>query len=283
METAILLMQCPDQKGIVAKISEFVFRYDANIIRSDQHTTDPENGLFFMRLEFCFDPGLVSASHLEAEFAILARGLSAQWRIHYASRRLRMGILTSKQDHCLVDLLYRWRSGELAVDIPFVISNHPDAGAETGRCGIPFHCLAVDQGSKAPQESHMLSIVKGSADFLVLARYMQILSDGFIESFGRDIINIHHSFLPSFKGANPYRQAYERGVKIIGATAHYVTGDLDEGPIIDQIVERVSHRDSVETLVRKGKNLEKTALANAVRAQVEHRIIRFKNKTIVFE
>ena len=283
METAVLLIQCPDQKGIVAKISDFVFRYDANIIRSDQHSTDPENGLFFMRLEFCFDPALVSAKHLEEEFAILARGLSAQWRIHYAGRRLRMGILVSKQDHCLCDLLYRWRSGELPVEIPFVISNHKDVETEAARYNIPFHYVPVSAETKSSQEALMLSLVKPATDFLVLARYMQILSEGFIGAYGKDLINIHHSFLPSFKGANPYRQAYERGVKIIGATAHFVTGDLDEGPIIDQIVERVSHRDSVEELVRKGRNLEKSALANAVRAQIEHRIILYRNKTIVFE
>ena len=282
METAILLVQCVDQKGIVAKLSDFVFRYEGNILQSDQYTTDPSNGLFFMRLEFCFDPLFVTHSHLEEEFGILAKGLRAQWKIHYRSTRMRMGILLSKQDHCLVDLLYRWRSGELPIDIPLVISNHPGISELLEQHHIPFYHIPVTE-QKQEQENHILSLVSKQTDFLVLARYMQILSEEFLHSYTNDIINIHHSFLPSFKGADPYRQAYERGVKVIGATAHYVTGDLDEGPIIEQIVERVSHRDTVEALKRKGRNLEKLALANAIRAHIEHRVIRDRNKTVVFE
>jgi formyltetrahydrofolate deformylase len=284
METAILLIQCADQKGIVAKISDFAFRNDANIIASDQHSTDPSNGRFFMRLEFCFDPLSFAPQQLEAQFAILAHTLQdATWRIHYVSKLDKMGILVSKQDHCLCDILYRWKSGELRAEIPIVISNHENVAEETKRYGIPFIHLSLLNDNKTGQEKQILSAVKGKTDFLVLARYMQILSDAFVSAYSNDIINIHHSFLPSFKGANPYRQAFDRGVKIIGATAHYVTGDLDEGPIIEQAVDRVSHRDNIDTLKRKGRNLETIALANAIRAQLEHRIIRYENKTIVFE
>ncbi|MFP4416536.1 MAG: formyltetrahydrofolate deformylase [Chitinivibrionales bacterium] len=281
LETAILLVQCSDQKGIVAKISDFVYRYNGNIHQSDQYSTDPENGRFFMRLEFCFDPKQVPAAHLEKEFEILAGGLKADWTMKYASTRMKMGIMVSRFDHCLVELLYLWRSGELRVDIPVVISNHPDVEDIVKSYGVTFQYLPVRSDSKRRDEQKQLELLQDT-DFLVLARYMQILSGDFIAGYGKDIINIHHSFLPSFKGANPYRQAYDRGVKVIGATAHYVTEDLDEGPIIDQVVERVSHRDTVQDLKRKGKHLEQIALANAIRAHVEHRVIRFRNKTIVF-
>ncbi|MFW5775055.1 MAG: formyltetrahydrofolate deformylase [Chitinivibrionales bacterium] len=280
-ETAILLVQCPDQKGIVAKISDFVYRYNGNILQSDQYSTDPQNGRFFMRLEFCFDPQQVPPAHLEKEFEILAGGLNADWAIKYASARLKMGIMVSRFDHCLVDLLYLWRSGELKVDIPVVISNHPDVEEIVTSYGVAFNYVPVEKDRKRQNEQQQLDML-GETDFLVLARYMQILSGYFIAGYGKDIINIHHSFLPSFKGANPYRQAYDRGVKVIGATAHYVTEDLDEGPIIEQVVENVSHRDTVQDLKRKGKHLEKIALANAIRAHIEHRVIRFRNKTIVF-
>lgn len=282
METAVFLIQCTDQRGIVARVSDFVFRYNGNIIQSDQHTTDPENGQFFMRLEFCFDPDFVSHKHLEDEFGILARTLNAQWQIHYVRQRLRMGILVSKQDHCLLDILYQWKSNELSVDIPFVISNHEAVRDSVEHYGIPFLYYPLNEVSKGQQENAILSSVADKTDFLVLARYMQILSESFIISYNKPIINIHHSFLPSFKGANPYRQAYERGVKLIGATSHYVTADLDEGPIIEQMVDRVSHRDNVEILMRKGKKLEQIALANALRAHTEFRILRYSNKTIVF-
>ncbi len=281
METAILLVQCADQKGVVAKISDFVFRYNGNILQSDQYSTDPENGRFFMRLEFCFNPEQVPPSHLEKEFEILAKNLSAVWTINYASTRMRMGIMVSKFDHCLVDLLYLWRSGELNVEIPVIISNHTDVKEIVEAHGIEFEYLPLKKESKEQDEQKQLQCLS-KTDFVVLARYMQILSGEFISRYGKDIINIHHSFLPSFKGANPYRQAYDRGVKVIGATAHYVTEDLDEGPIIEQVVERVSHRDTVQDLKRKGKHLEKVALANAIRAHIEYRVIRFQNKTIVF-
>jgi len=282
MEIAIVLMQCSDQKGIVAKVSDLVFRYGGNIIQSDQYTTDPENGRFFLRLAFYFDQQVVSKQHLENEFGILARGLHAEWRIHYYSTKLRMGILVSKYDHCLFDILYLRHSGELSVEIPFIISNHDTLREVAERYDVPFYHFPVTRDTKSEQEQRILSVAKDT-DFLVLARYMQIISDDFLKAYGKDIINIHHSFLPSFKGANPYRQAYERGVKVIGATAHYVTSDLDEGPIIEQVVEHVSHRDTIDALKSKGRNLEKRALANAIMAHLEHRIIRFENKTIVFQ
>jgi len=283
METAVVLIQCPDSKGIVAKVSDFVFQHDCNIISSDQHTTDPEGGRFFMRLEFSFDEGSLSKDEFEGSFGALTESLGASWEVHYRSRRLRMGILCSKQDHCLMDLLYRHHSGELPVDVPLVISNHENARELVEHYGIPFHHIQMTKATKLERETEIVRLVRDSTDFLALARYMQILSDGFLGAYDKDIINIHHSFLPSFKGANPYRQAYDRGVKVIGATAHFVTANLDEGPIIEQVVERVSHKDRVPDLMRKGKNLEKAALANAIHAYVEHRIIRFENKTIVFE
>lgn len=283
MDRAVLLIQCPDQKGIVAKVSNYVFRSDGNIVNSDQYSTDPEGGRFFMRVEFSFDERARSRESLEADFAPLADELGATWEMHYASRVMRMGILVSKYDHCLFELLYRHRSGDLPVHIPFVISNHPDAKELVERYDIPFHHVPVEKHRKEDAERQILDLVIPGTDFVVLARYMQILTPVFIDGYPRDVINIHHSFLPSFKGANPYQQAYDRGVKLIGATAHYVTLELDEGPIIAQAVERVSHRDNVDDLKRKGKNLEKTALVSAIHAHIEHRVIRYQNKTIVFE
>ncbi|MDX9972696.1 MAG: formyltetrahydrofolate deformylase [FCB group bacterium] len=283
MDRAVLLIQCPDHKGIVAKISNFVFGVDGNIIHSDQYSTDPEGGRFFMRVEFDFDERRLSKETLESAFAPIAKDLEATWEIHYASRPLRMGILVSRYDHCLFEVLYRLRSGDLHVEIPFVMSNHADLADLVEGYGIPFHCVPVQPGGKTEAEHEMLRLIGDRTDFLVLARYMQILTESFMNGYTKDIINIHHSFLPSFKGANPYRQAYERGVKLIGATAHYVTLDLDEGPIIEQLVTHVSHRDNPDDLKRKGKNLEKIALVNAIQAHIEHRVIRYKNKTVVFE
>lgn len=283
MEHAILLLQCPDQKGIVARVSEFIFRHDGNIINSDQYTTDPEGGRFFIRIEFYFDLLKTSRKSLQENLSAISDALSGVAELHFDDRPLRMGVLVSKQDHCLYDLLYLRRSGELSVEIPLVISNHEDCRALVESHGIPFHYLAVTKDTKASQEKRMVQLLEKTTDFLVLARYMQILSENFITAYGKDVINIHHSFLPGFKGANPYRQAYDRGVKLIGATAHYVTPQLDEGPIIEQVVDRVYYKDTVEELKRKGKNLEKLALANAIQAHVERRIIRMNPKTIVFQ
>lgn len=283
MTQTVLLIQCPDKKGIVARVSDFVFRHDANIINSDQHSTDPEGGRFFMRLEFELNESLAPRAQFEGDWAAIADELDASWSIHYGSERMRMGILVSKLDHCLFDLLHRQRSGELPVEIPLVIGNHADCRDLVERYGIPFHHVPNTPATQADAEHRMLDLVRGTADFLVLARYMRVLSESFLSGYGRDIINIHHSFLPSFKGADPYRQAHERGVKIIGATAHFVTRDLDEGPIIEQMVERVYYKDTLDDLRRKGRNIEKLALANAIQAYVEHRIILDANRTVVFQ
>ncbi|NUM52616.1 MAG: formyltetrahydrofolate deformylase [Candidatus Hydrogenedentes bacterium] len=283
MTQTVLLIQCPDKKGIVARVSDFVFRHDANIINSDQHSTDPEGGRFFMRLEFGLNEDKVPRAQFEQDWAAVAKELGAAWSLHYGTERMRMGILVSKQDHCLFDLLHRQRSGELRVDIPLVISNHADCRELVERYGIPFHHVPVTPETQRIAERQMLPLLRGATDFCVLARYMRVLSDDFLTVYGRDIINIHHSFLPSFKGADPYRQAHDRGVKIIGATAHFVTRELDEGPIIEQMVDRVYYKDTIDDLRRKGRNLEKLALANAIQAYVEHRIILDANRTIVFQ
>ncbi len=282
MDRAVLLLQCPDRKGIVARVSNYVLGCDGNIISSDQHSTDPEGGQFFMRVEFSFDEGRVPREHISSGFAPLASALNADYAFHFASRRMKMGILVSKYDHCLFEILYRHRNGELQVEIPRVVSNHPDLRELVESYGIPFAHVPVSSQNRRDAERKILDVFGEDTDFLVLARYMQILTPEFFDDYPKDIINIHHSFLPSFKGANPYRQAYDRGVKIIGATAHYVTPELDEGPIIEQIVDRVSHRDDPEDLKRKGRNLEKMALVNAIHAHIEHRVIRYKNKTVVF-
>lgn len=282
MDTAIALIRCLDRPGIVTGITGLLFEYGCNVTQADQYSHESEDGLFFMRIEFRYDGGGEALERISKGLQQWASVKDAELLIHDGNRKPRMGILVSKHDHCLVDLLYRWRSGEFLVDIPFVVSNHPDLRDEVVPFGIPFHHIPVEKGAKDEAERQLLEIARGSSDFLVLARYMQILTSGFLNSYGRDVINIHHSFLPSFKGADPYRQAYERGVKVIGATAHYVTSDLDEGPIIEQDVLPVSHRDGILDLRRKGKNLEKVALANAVAAHIEHRIIRFANRTIVF-
>ncbi|KMQ50468.1 Formyltetrahydrofolate deformylase [Chitinispirillum alkaliphilum] len=282
MEAAVLLVQCPDKKGIVAKISEFLFENGANIIQSDQHTTDPQGGVFFMRVEFCFEGQAIDCEDFQEKCGKLCTQIEAQCQIFYSDHVQNMGIFVSKQDHCLYELLYRWKSGDLRVNIPFVISNHAQVGDLVNHFGIDFYHIPINRENKHTQEKKILEIVSGKTDLLVLARYMQILSADFLSSYDGDVINIHHSFLPSFKGANPYRQAYERGVKLIGATAHFVTEELDEGPIIEQLVERVSHRDNEEAMRIKGKSLEKHALFNAVADYLEHRIIRYRNRTVVF-
>lgn len=282
METAILLIQCQDQQGIVARVSECIFRHGGNITDSDQYTTDPFGGWFMMRLEFAYDPERVDVAALRNDLDELAHTLDARFSFHHGRTTLRMGILVSKFDHCLEDLLYRRRSGELEVEIPWVISNHPDLEERVRAYGIPFHHVPFTKETQESAEQAILDVAGGSTDFLVLARFMRILSTDFLNTYGKDVINIHHSFLPSFKGADPYRQAYDRGVKVIGATAHFATADLDEGPIIEQVVQRVSHKDNLKELKRKGRSLEKQALANAVLAYIQRRIIRLENKTVVF-
>jgi formyltetrahydrofolate deformylase len=281
MQRAILLWQCPDRPGIIARLSTLLFEHSGNILSSDQYTTDAANGRFFIRIEFVFNEDRFTRERLESALAKAAGELKAGWGLHYEGTVLRMAIAVSRLDHCLVDLLYRVRSGELRVDVPLVVSNHGTARDIVEGYGIPFHQLPVTKDTRATQEAALLDLVRDSCDFLVLARYMQILSSEFLSAFGRDVINIHHSFLPSFKGADPYRQAYDRGVKIIGATAHFATTDLDEGPIIEQVVGAVSHKDTVDDLKQIGRDIEKSALANAIRMYIAHRVIRYRNKTII--
>ena len=276
----ILLFQCKDQKGIVAGITEFIFRKGGNIITAEQHSTDPANGHFFFRVEFCLAGGTADADSLSRDFGMVAGRFAAQWHIFDSRAKMRMGILVSRPGHCLFDLLYLWRSGDLRVDIPFVLSNHESHRPLVEQFGVPFCYIPAAVSDR--REAEVLARVKGQSDFLVLARYMLTLSPDFLTSYGNDIINIHHGFLPSFKGARPYHQAYERGVKVIGATAHFVTEKLDEGPIICQKVEGVSHKDDVESLTRKGRNIEKHALSSAVADYAGHRVIRFGARTIVF-
>ena len=282
---ARLLIRCADQPGIVAAVTSFLFQQGANITELDQHSTDPSGGLFFMRLEFQTPRSGLSRQALEQAFdEAAARRYSMNWHISYAADRPRMAVLVSAHDHAALELLWRWQRGELLVDIPCVISNHDKLRGAVEGFGIPFHHVPQDTAEQRAQaESRMLELLHGRADFLVLARYMRILGADFVARYPSRIINIHHSFLPAFVGADPYRQAYERGVKIIGATAHYVTADLDQGPIISQDTAHVSHSDEIEDLRRLGRDLERQVLARAVRWHVEDRIIVDGNKTIVFD
>jgi len=276
----VLLFQCEDKKGIVARISDFIYKHSGNIVSLDQHSTDPDGGYFFMRVEFIIGSPGCDEESLNKDLSAVGREFKASYKLYDKNVSLRMGIFVSKPDHCLLDLLYLWRSSELKVKIPFVLSNHQDHKELVEQYGIPFYFVRSVKGDS--KEHEILSYAKDNSDFLVLARYMQVLSGDFLKNYARDIINIHHGFLPSFKGPNPYQQALERGVKVIGATAHFVTEDLDDGPIIEQAVEYVSHKDNISSLLRKGKNLEKRALSNAVLNYIDYRVIRHNNTTIVF-
>ena len=282
---ARLLIRCADQPGIVAAVTTFLFQHGANITELDQHSTDPSGGLFFMRLEFQTPKLDLSRQALEQAFDQAAgRRYNMDWHISYAADRPRMAVLVSAHDHAALELLWRWQRGELLVDIPCVISNHDKLRGAVEGFGIPFHHVPQDTAAQREQaEARTLELLGGNADFLVLARYMRILGPAFVARYPNRIINIHHSFLPAFVGADPYRQAYERGVKIIGATAHYVTADLDQGPIISQDTAHVSHSDEIDDLRRLGRDLERQVLARAVRWHVEDRIIVDGNKTIVFD
>jgi formyltetrahydrofolate deformylase len=281
-DTAILLITCPDRKGEVATIADFIYRHNGNILHADEHG-DEESGLFLMRVEFDPKDFDVDLSDFSRHFSPVADSFNMQWRLAQSGQRQRMIIFVSKYDHCLVDLLYRHKSGELACDIPLIISNHPDNQAVADFFGIPYVIVQVMREDKAAAEATIQALIEEhKPDFMVLARYMQILSNEFVNRYPRSIINIHHSFLPAFVGARPYHQAFERGVKLIGATSHYVTEVLDDGPIIEQDVVRVSHRDTVEDLIRKGRDLEKVVLSRAVRAHVENRVLVYGNKTVVF-
>ncbi len=279
---AILLISCPDRKGEVATIADFVYRHNGNILHADEHA-DEESGLFLMRVEFDPKDFDINLDDFGKYFAPVAETFHMTWRLARSSHRPRMIIFVSKYDHCLVDLLYRHRSGELECDIPLIISNHPDTQPIADFYKIPFALVSVTKETKSAAEAQIHALIeKHRPDFMVLARYMQILSNDFVSRYPHRVINIHHSFLPAFIGARPYHQAFERGVKLIGATSHYVTEQLDDGPIIEQDVVRVSHQDTVEDLIRKGRDLEKIILSRAVRLHVENRVLVYGNKTVVF-
>jgi formyltetrahydrofolate deformylase len=281
--TAILLISCPDRKGLVATISDFVYRHNGNILHADEHA-DEDSHLFLMRVEF--DPAEfdVPLAEIGKHFVPIAERFQMQWRIAFSSYRPRMAIMVSKYDHCLVDLLYRHKSGELACEIPLIMSNHPDTRPLADFYGIPYAVVPVSKDNKREAEQKQLALLREhNPDFIVLARYMQVLSNEFVNTYPHRIINIHHSFLPAFIGAKPYHQAYQRGVKLIGATSHYVTEVLDDGPIIEQDVVRISHRDSLEDLLQKGRDLEKVVLSRAVRWHIENRVLLYGNKTVVFD
>jgi len=281
--TAILLLTCPDRKGVVAAIADFIYRHNGNILHADEHG-DLDSGMFQMRVEF--DPAdfSIDLAEFSKPFSPIAEKFEMNWQLAQSSYRPRMIILVSKHDHCVVDLLYRHKSGELACDIPLIISNHPDNQPIAEFYCIPYITVPVPKDNKCEAEQKILDLLKQhSPDFIVLARYMQILSNDFVNQYPHRIINIHHSFLPAFIGAKPYHQAFARGVKLIGATSHYVTEVLDDGPIIEQDVVRISHRDSLDDLLQKGRDLEKVVLSRAVRWHIENRVLLYGNKTVVFD
>lgn len=280
---AIILIHAPDQPGLVAAVSDFISINRGNILYLEQHV-DRQNGIFFMRVEWDLTNFLIPREKIEDYFQTLyAQKLQMTFRLYFTDEKPRMALFVSKMSHCLFDILARYTAGEWNVELPLIVSNHEDLRWVANRFGIDFHVLKIDKDNKADVEAQQLALLKThKITFVVLARYMQILSEEFIASYPNRVINIHHSFLPAFVGAKPYHAAYERGVKIIGATSHYVTSELDAGPIIAQDVTRISHKDSVEDLVRKGKDLEKIVLSKAVEAHINRRILVYQNKTIVF-
>jgi formyltetrahydrofolate deformylase len=283
VDTARLLIACPDRPGIVAAVSRFLFERGANIVRLDEHTTDLHGGTFYMRVAFAVDELEVGRDELSDAFARdVAVPFSMHWRLRYVADVPRVALLVSREDHCLTDLLWRWRRGELDADIRLVVSNHADHRADVEGFGVAYEHVPVDGANKAEAEARQLALLAGRFDLVVLARYMQILSGRFLEAVAAPVINIHHSFLPAFAGADPYRRAHERGVKIIGATAHYVTEELDAGPIIEQDIERVSHRDDPEQLARIGRDVERVVLARAVRRHLDDRVLVDGQRTVVF-
>jgi formyltetrahydrofolate deformylase len=293
-DSAVLLIDCPDQKGLVARVSSLLYHHGANILHADQHQ-DHELGLFFMRVEWALADGSPFAAPVatskpfdlrafEAAFAPLARDLKMNWKLTSGARLPRVALFCSQYLHCMADLLYRWRAGELECEIPLVVSNHREVAELAAFYGIPFEHVAVTAATRAAAEERQLELLgQNEIELVVLARYMQILSPAFIARYPAAIINVHHSFLPAFTGARPYHAAHARGVKLIGATSHYVTEALDDGPIIEQDVARVSHRDQVEDLVARGRDLERMVLSRAVRWHLDRRILCYGNKTVVFD
>jgi formyltetrahydrofolate deformylase len=282
-DTIRLLIDCPDHRGVVAAVSSFIALHNGNIIDADQHVSDPPGSRFFMRMEVESQGFGLGREEFDAAFSPLARQHGMNWRVRYTDGPRRVAIMVSKYAHCLLDLLWRWEAGELDAEIPLVISNHPDLLEKVQAHGIPFVHLPLARGARAEQEAQVARLLKEhEIDLVVLARYMQILSAEFLDAIGRPVINIHHSFLPAFVGASPYHQAYARGVKIIGATAHYVTAELDAGPIIHQDVAHISHRDGVEDMIRIGREVERRVLAQAVRWHLEDRVLVDGVRTVVF-
>ena len=283
MISITLIIQCPDQKGIIAEVTQFIYRYKGNILYIDQYV-DRENKAFFMRLESEFNGDLKAIEQFQQAFADSpATKYDMTWSLYHQKKKPRMALFVSKYDHCLYDLLGRFRSGELKVEIPFILSNHPDLRSIAESFGIPFYHIPFNEETKAKAEKQQLELLmSNNVSFIVLARYMQILSSNLIDKYPNNIINIHHSFLPAFPGAKPYHSAFERGVKIIGATSHYVTEDLDAGPIIEQDVVHVSHTHSISQLLAKGRDLEKIVLSRAVKNHISHKVMVYRNKTIVF-
>jgi formyltetrahydrofolate deformylase len=283
LTTGRLLLACPDQRGLVARVAEFVWGLGGNITHADQHT-DEQAGVFFQRVEFTMRDVDVTRTELSVRFGSLASECGMDWRLRYSDDPRRVAVLVSRHGHCLYDLLSRWRAGELPCQVAIVISNWPDHSDVAGHFGVPFYELPVSAATREAQETKLLELLdRHRVELVVLARYMQVLSDRVIDPYMYRVINIHHSFLPAFAGGRPYAQAHARGVKLIGATAHYATAQLDDGPIIDQDVTRVSHRDSIRDMARKGRDLETTVLARAVRAHLTDRILVYGRKTVVFE
>lgn len=281
--SAILLLKCPDRKGLDAAIADFIYWHGGDILHFEQHQAGQER-FYLARVEWDLTGFEFDLKDFPTWFKPIADQFSIEWRITTSQYRPRVAIFVSKYDHCLVDLLYRQRIGELACEIPLMISNHPDAKRHADFYGIPYHIIPVTKENKPEAEAQEIELLKkNEVDLIVLARYMQVLSGDFIKQYRQQIINIHHSFLPAFVGAKPHHQAFERGVKLIGATAHYVTEVLDDGPIIEQGVTRITHRDGLEDLVEKGRDLEKMVLSRAVRWHIENRILLYENKTVIFE
>ena len=284
MSTATMLIHCPDEKGIILSVTNYISRNNGNIVDLDQHV-DSEQKIFFMRVEWTLSDFNIPRENIGAHFGSeVAQKYQMQYTIHFRDEKIRMALMVSKMDHCFNDILSRYKSGEWNVEIPLIISNHPDMEETANRFGIPYHYIPVSKQTKVEQEKKQLQLLSDNKiEFVVLARYMQILSENFIKDYSNRIINIHHSFLPAFPGAKPYHSAHERGVKIIGATSHYVTKELDAGPIIAQSTANISHKDRVEDLVRKGRDIEKVVLSRAIWYHVNRRILSYGNRTIIFD
>ncbi len=281
--TAILLIHCPDKPGLIALVTDFINANGGNIIYLDQHV-DRTEGVFFMRVEWELENFVIPRDKINEYFGTLyGQKYEMDFRLYFSDDTPRMAIFVSKMSHCIYDLLARYIAGEWNVSIPVIVSNHPDLKTVAERFGIEFHCIPITKETKAEQEALEVELMKKhQIDFIVLARYMQVVSANFIKQFPNRIINIHHSFLPAFVGAKPYHAAFERGVKLIGATSHYVTSDLDAGPIIEQDIARISHKDTVKTLIHKGQDLEKIVLSRAVEKHIERKVLTYKNKTVLF-